>query len=565
MNQARPLLFLTYRSFVNGLKRALTSPRRLITLIFFSGYYFMIFIRPALMPRRMGPMPSNLVGTVQFPAFEVIDALAFGLFSVLSFMLLMGVLSYQGGFKPADVDILFPTPISPKAVLLFRMCRDYVATLILPFFIVILGLQPVKMGWEAIFRGMPNPEYSGLAVRFMTLSWLLMSLSWIGVSYAISLYTTRSDLNSDRNRKVLIIGICIVATAIAGYIIFELRNAENLQDVLQLARSPFLRTVFFTATFATELTLAPFQGSILMGVSGAAGLLGIIVASLFLAFKQSGWLYDQAAVRGFKSSKSRDLQRAGDIMGVIAERARAGKFKVRKTSWVHKLRFQGVKALIWKELLLQPRSMLGLLVIFSIVGVVQSSIPAIISRESSSDMPLGYLLLVMQGTTLLMITLSIAQVGFIELLRRVDLQKPMPFSPSMTALVEVLSKSILGIVVCLLGAIVAVCLNFTLWPFALACMVLSPVMSIQLSSMVLLVTLMFPDVDDASQRQFRGLLVMLGIFVSGIFPAGVFALLAALHAAPVVSALGGAAVAAGITFLVVIICGNMYNNFNPTD
>ena len=42
----RPLVFLTVRSFVNGVKRALTSGKRLVGLLFFAGYYFWLVFRP---------------------------------------------------------------------------------------------------------------------------------------------------------------------------------------------------------------------------------------------------------------------------------------------------------------------------------------------------------------------------------------------------------------------------------------------------------------------------------------------------------------------------------------
>jgi hypothetical protein len=562
MKHAKPLLFLTFKSLVNGFKRALTSPRRLISIIFFVGYYFLIFIRPALGPTRateMGP----LVGKFDFPAPEVIDGVAFGFFGVMSLLLLFGVLSYQTSFKPADVDVLFSTPISPKLVLIFRMVRDYLITLLIPVLFIVMGLRPARMGWEAIFRNMPNPETSGLTLRAMTLGWILMAMVWVAISYAASMFVNRSDRRSEINKRILIGGIVTAVVGLFGYIYLQVPNIQSWGDALQLLQSPVLRSFFFTATFATNMTLSTLYGNYAVAILWGLSLVGLIVLAVKVAMTQVGWMYDQAAVKGFGSSRMKEMQRAGDITGVMAERARQGKLKIRGQTRLHKLRWQGAKALLWKELFLQPRSMLSFLIIFSLLGIAMNVMPALIPTKNV-DMAAGGAFLLMQGVTVMMVTMSLSQVGFIEVLRKVDLQKPLPFSPAVTVFFEIAAKSLLAIFAALLGAIAATIANPELWRYALAGTILSPFFSLLLSSSVFLVTILFPDVDDPTQRQFRGLMMLLAFAVTGALPAGVFIGLMFVLTPPL-AALTSALICFGISAVLAVISGNLYGSFNPSD
>lgn len=566
MNPAKPLLYLTVRSLVNGVKRALMTPRRLLTLIFVVGYYFLVFVLPSISRsgRAGREVPTDV--RLDFPPLEMIDVFAFGLFSALSLILLLGVMGYQGGFKPADVDILFPTPIPPKVVLLFRIIRDYLVTLIMPFFILILGLRPAKMGWEAIFRDMPNPEYSGMAFKAMTASWLLMSMGWVTIGYAVSLYVSRSDTKSDRNRRLMTWAIIAFVLLVSGYLLMGFRNAEDLADVRELANSPLLRLAFLNATFATKLTLASFYGSLPMALLGAGGLIGIVAFGLVAAMAQSGWMYDQAAVKGFKSTRARQMQQAGDFMGMAAERARDKKVKVKQGTRFHRLRWQGPLALLWKELFLQPRSMWGMLVFMGLLSLGLSALPAVVAPSERDGMGAGALYLLMQASILFMITLGLAQTGYLELLKRVDLQKPLPFTPATTVFYEILAKSLLGTALCWIGSLLTLALGPSLLPYVLAGLVMAPFASVLLSAVICFFTILFPDLDDASQRQFRGLLSMVGIIIVGFFPTSAFLLLSALaHAPLVVAAVAASVVSLALTLFIAWGSGAMYASFNPSE
>jgi hypothetical protein len=560
----KPLWYLTYKTFLNGTKRALSSPRRLIGLLFFAGYYFMFFIRPAMMPSRDFRLPAQVAGKFDFPPLEIIDAFAFTILAALSMFMMLGVAAQQAAFKPADVDILFPTPIKPRLVLLFRIARDYLFTLLLPFLLAILGLRPVMMGWEAVFRNMPHPEYSTLTMRALMMSWSLMAMCWVTITYAISLLINRSDLASTRNKRILGWSVALLILGTLAYIVYQSRDAQGLGDVLELARSPFVRTVFFTATLANLMVLGPLDGNLAIAAMGAGGLLAIIGGALYVALTQAGWMYDQAAVKGFDSANVRLAQRRGDTMGAMAEMARQGKIKAGRRTFVHRLKMRGPWALMWKEFFLQTRGMLGMLLLLGVMGVGMSLLPAIITPRRG-DLSTPAFFFTMQATALFMMTIAISQTGFIEVLRRVDLQKPLPFSAPKIVLFEVASKALLGIVVSVIAALSALVLSPPLWPYVLAALIYSPSLSLLLSSTVFLTTIMFPDVDDPTQRQFRGIVMMLAIVILGLPPTGAFLIMLGFGLPAWSAAVVGAGICLGMSALACVISGKLYESYNPSE
>lgn len=564
MSHVKPLLFLTSRTIFNGLKRALTTPRRLISVVLVVAYYFLIFVRPA-MGRSVSQGPELPPGTrtFDFPPLAVIDGVSFGLFAVLSLLMLGGVMSANSNFKPADVDVLFSTPLSPRLVLTFRILRDYLLTLFVPLLIAIFGLRPVRMGWEAIFRDMPNPEYSGLALRFMIISWLLMSLTWVVLSHAVTLYVNRTDRHADRRRRIFAFALGGFAIAVVGYVGWRVSGVASASDALAITHTPMLRMIFIPATFATQMTMAPFtpQGPI-NALMGAGGLVAMIGLCYWLALRQAGYLYDTSAIRVAQTSKTLELQKSGDVSGMLAQRAQMGKFRGLRLRFVGGLTMRGPWALVWKELLLQPRTMMSFLVLFVLVSVMFSLMPALMPSRRGE---IGWVLIATQAMTVFLITNALAQTGFLEVLRRVDLQKPMPFRPWVTVTAEVFSKAVLGIFACIVGGAVAVALKPALWPFGLASVVAMPGYSVLLSACTFLVIMLFPDMEDSSQRGLRGLMIMLSIVIASLFPAMSFIGIVALGAPPYLGGAVAGLLALGIAIVLNVLSGRLYESFNPAE
>jgi len=560
----KPLLYLTYKTVFNGLKRALTTPRRLISFIAFVAYYFFLFIRPYIYSNAPTPMPGSVVGAFQFPPLDILDGFAFGLFLVFSLLLMVGIFGTHGVSRQADVDVLFPTPVSPKVVLGFRICRDYLFTLITPFLIALLGFRASKMGWEALFRNMPHPEYSALALRALTVSWILMAMCFVAINHATGLFINRTDRTGDRNKAIFSWVAGIYVFGWIAFLAWSISREPTWNHVLHLAQWPLLRVAFFIPALGAVLAMAPFHGSILMAALPAGGLVATIAVAMKMAMAQASWYYDESAIRGFNSTKQRELQRAGDLAGIVAERARSGKFKVRRMLWLHRLQMRGPAGLLWKELFLQPRTILTLIVFVFGMQICLAWLSGSTANDNRDKMTLT-LFLTLEGFLTMFITLLMGQTGFIEVLKRVDFEKALPFSPAVIVVYEIIGRSMVGIVGAWIGCVTFLLVSPAMWSYALAAAIAIPCLSLLLTAGVFFVTMLFPDVEDPSQRQFRGLMMLLGIGITSFFPVGIIIGLLVIRIFPPVAALAGSVVALGLAAILGALSGQLYATFNPSE
>lgn len=550
-----PLIFLTVRSVANGVKRALTSTKRLIGLIGVILYYVWMIMRPFTGSSRnaFSHPPRPLI---DMPSLAMIDAVVFWAFALITFFMLISM-GQRSMYRPADVDVLFPTPVNPKYVLLFRLLRDYLVTLLLPFFFMIFLYRPAT-DIGVVIRNFPKEQ--GLVFRSALAAWFLVAMGWVCLQYAVSLSINRSDLQSDRNKKILSWGMGSFGLALVASIAYLGSRIETMDQFIAFSHLWPYRVIFFTATLASTVVTGAVQGNLIFVFSGLLGLVATILAGLWFALRQVGYMYDQAAAQGFGKSATMALQRKGDLIGIVAEQARSGKIKV-SSRWYHKLNVPGPRALVWKEVIVQNRSTGKFTWLLAPVVIFLAVTPALApSRHGLS----GILLLLMLGMGVFLSGMANMQSGFIELLRRVDLEKPLPFSPASIVFWEIVAKGFAPTVMVLLGAGVATAVNPGLWPYALASIIAMPTLGVLMASAIFLVIILFPDVDDPTQRSFRGLMTLLGLVILCSPGIGIFALLG-IFVHPAVAAVFWAAANLGITVVVSMVGGGLYGQFNPSE
>jgi hypothetical protein len=294
------------------------------------------------------------------------------------------------------------------------------------------------------------------------------------------------------------------------------------------------------------------------------------VAFFNLAVSQVSWMYDQAAVKGFESIESSQLRRSGDMAGLLAHQARMGKLRAGRQGWLQRVRVAGAWTMIWRELILQRRSARTGFIFVTLIALVYSLLPVFLisvatsSRHRTEDF-MGYLVFGFQALGIFMSSMSMSQTGFIEFLRRVDVLKPLPFSSQTLVIAEMFGKSIIPIFLCWFGSIVTIGFHPELWPYILGAMAFMPSLAGVLTGITLVILLLFPDIDDPTQRSFRGLVTLLGIALT-MMP-GALALLGIvvlfhqfLLAALVATALNVAMIA-GLGF----IAGYQYMHYNPSE
>jgi hypothetical protein len=561
------IVFLTLRSLFNGVKRALTSGRRLIGLIFVLGYYILAFVRP------FDNDPNSFEGVAlpptMIPAAEQVEAVAFLALALLSLLLSVGMFTAKGGFKPADVDVLFPTPIEPATVLLFRMAREYLGTLLLPLVFLLLGWRGTAAGVRAFSE--QYPTLAPQVFRSGILAYLLLSLAWVFLNTAIGLALNRSDVASDRTRKLFGWGYLLGVAALLGHCALFLRANPGFDGVVELSQSAVLRVACFPATMAAAIVNGAILNSPAWTIAGFGSLAALMVVAFRLCMAQTGWLYDQAAAQAFKVATAVDLQKKGDFMGMVAEQARQGKIKGATGRWYHRIRAQGGAALIWKELILQIRSALILNLLLSLFVVGLPVLALIGGDRPGSEATVGFLYLGLSGFSVFLFSLATAQTGFLEILRRVDLQKPLPFSPSTVVFWELLGKSCVALLPILAATVVGIGAKPANTPFALSGLLVFPTFALLIYAATFLTTILFPDIDDPTQRGFRSLMQLLGIAIVGAPGLGIFIGLLALERVtgikvhPVAAAIPAGLLNLAIVGILSVIAGRLYAAYNPSE
>lgn len=563
----RPLVFLTVRTFVNGVKRAFTNPRRLVAFLFAAFWLGRFVFFPsrgeqrAFDTTRLG-RASELLGGLDL--VRILDAVVFCAFLFITFFLALGSLSTRNSFRPADVDVLFPTPVEPKLVLVFRILRDYLITLLAPIFFIIVGFRPAAMGVKSLQNASANPESIQQTMRVGVLAWLLLAFSWVCINYAASLFVNRSDLASSRNRKILGWGLGVILIGVCAYISWQATTFRTWEDWVALSENPVLRAIFFTATLAMWMVHGVVNGELLPLLAGFGGLVLIILSCIKLSMTQAGWMYDQAAVKGFDSADARKLQQSGDTIGLMVAQARQGKVKASRGKWLTRWTLPGPRALLWKEAIISFRSTWFLIILFGAISIFMTLMP-ILTASSEHAKTAGFVFLMMQALGVFMSSSALSQAGFIEMLRRVDVQKPLPFSFSTTILFEVLAKSIPAAVVAWVCSLIAIIARPELWESAIAGALVMPFLATLICLVTCLTTLLFPDFEDPSQRGFRGVMNFVGVVAACSPGVLVFAGMAAVGVSPILAAIVTAGLKTGVAALVASITGSQYAQFNPSE
>jgi hypothetical protein len=486
---------------------------------------------------------------------------------ILSITLSLGVFNFRNTFKPADVDVLFPTPVPTKIVMMFRLFRDYSGTILVPFVLAIFGYRPTI----GFFKSWQKGDAAGMSnvLRGAFISWVMLALAWVAISYAISFFLAKNEKKGDMIARIMgwVVGLTCIGS-ITGLMVYNLKS-PTIETLSATTNHWTMQVIFFLPHAATKMVMGGYSGSLIQSLIGFGVLTAVCATCLSFAAKHSDWMYDQAATKGFQTNTMRDLMRKGDATGMYAERARMGKLRSgRIAARVSKLTLRGGWALIYKELIIQTRTGLGqalfMMLMVTLCAVMFALIPATGKRGFSTEIqPLFYMGIVgFMGVNMASAT---AYNSFVETLRRVEVIKPLPLNARQIAFYETISKTLFASVITIVPYLVGFCVKPQWWQYHLAGLIAGPVMAMALVAMVFLVVVLFPDFDDITQRSFRGFMQLLGMVVifaptAGLFAAGVF-----VKASPIIAAILSSGVNIGLTVLAATLAGRFYADFNPSE
>lgn len=113
----RPLALMSWWKLRNSLRTLLTDPRKLIPLLFIGGSMLCSF--GSMFLTTMAPRPASMLQTVDPGMLHAVTALAMVAVGVIVFNIGLG--DNLIAFGMPDVDYVFPSPISRRAVMAYRL------------------------------------------------------------------------------------------------------------------------------------------------------------------------------------------------------------------------------------------------------------------------------------------------------------------------------------------------------------------------------------------------------------------------------------------------------------
>lgn len=520
-----------------------------------------------VMGNLLDPKPSmanRIAAAPQFdlPPIQVLYAVMFAVFLILFFVRIGSMFRSPGFYRPADVDVLFSTPVSPKAVLLHRFVLDYLLTLLMPLILLIFGGRGSAEGIRYLFRNLPDPSAAPAVGKTMILSFLLLTFFCVSLGYAISLYINRDTPIARRMRGAMIFTCWTAVLVLLTLVIASFWSANPMKELMAIPNSPYIKWPLFPIAMAGDLAVSPLYATWTQAWIAVAVLLGGSILFLFFAARQAHWLYDMAARDSAATANRRAIQQSGDMTLAIVKRAQDGKLKARKYRFLQNIKARGMWAILWREALLSLRTQTAMFVMFAITT---TAVGLLVLSEPDSNTKVRNIMLPLQTFLLITSTMALSQSGFMETLRRVDLQKPLPFSPLQMCFMEVIGKSAGPLLIAFLVALVNFIVDPGAWQLWGTALIGLPSIALLVVAVQFLVILLFPDVDDPTQRTFRGMMQFLGSAFAVAPSIVVFALLAYFGTPLVLAALLGSAINVAVLTLLNSFSAVRYTTFNPSD
>ena len=572
---ARVLLFLTVRVMVNSFRRAFENPLRavltILVLIFivcgWGSALLAMLIEPPRPPRAPIPAldPTVALGRSMVIVLGLhIAYIVLGLLPSFS----RGWLSY---FVEGDVHFLFPTPIKPltlfRGLLLVRGAIGIAALmLMLIIYLILLGGRSMRQ-----LAMVATPQAGSWSLLAYPLLFLVMSLAllWLGVAIRL--------MEMERPRVLTWFWVGIVSWALVGVGLVVGRAWFLVQQAGQPTFAALQASIEWLPAMLWLLPARSLSDAMLVVYQGwtpAIGLgllfwLGVLLWADRCIVREAGRLYELAAFMAQRSSRLRMAR--GDPMQAayqralerMSERARP----VRTLRWLERWTPRGVWALLWRDLLLSWRLQGWGLVLMLLLLVAIPTVPLALMRYLIEKDSLGAakaIYLMMQYTIMLMMAFG-SYYGIVDLLRRVELQKPLPFSSREVVLVESLPIALLVLVMQLMVAMIAILLFPQAWGFWLGMGLVVASFAPVLQMAMWMLALLNPDPNDYTQRLVLGLLMFPVLVLAGL-PGGLILLLGLILKLPLaLIALLTVLANLSVGAMFVAINSRLYEQFSPVD
>jgi hypothetical protein len=521
---AHVLAYLTMCVLVNSVRRAFANPLRAVLTTFVLAFFLCgwggaligsLAENPAraqpdmLQPQRLMLRSIGLVVIIHwfYVVFTIIPSVFRPAYALV---------------QESDVHYLFTTPLKPLA--LFRgmiLIRGLFGAL---FFLMLLAVYLLLFGGARLrlLATVQEPVAPAIALLGYPVMYLLVfstALLWSIVLEAMEI-TGRSVR---RLVSRLLIGWAALSFALtAGYLVYLRRSLDEFAFLTALGEAVDWLPAYvllLPVRGLADAAIVLYQGfTPAMGVSFALWLVGVLLANRALVCYQDV-LYEVGALLARKGAAARASQR-DPLRTYLQRKAEAASAKpLRTLRWLERWTPRGVWALLWRDLLITWRaSGWGNLLMVALMAAAPVGLALLIhytappERDVRLALKIAYA--VAQAMTAFFISFG-AFYGFTDMLRRVEWQKPLPFSPRAVMVVESLPSVVFFAGSQLLAASVISLWFPSDWLFWLGSSVVATSWAIVLMMAMLSIALINPDPTDYTQRLLSGVLIVPALLFSG--------------------------------------------------
>ena len=358
----KALIYLTKRSFINNLKRALTKPSTLIALIF--GIVYGVFIIFSLGIMAIGVHIDSAKGLLAILTVWSIYEI-FGNF--LGYSSRKGII-----FRPGHAHFVFTAPIDPKLVLISSAWMNYLFSIIVW---ILIGI-----GSMTVFR---IPILSAVVIL---LAGCVLELAF-EVSVMIFLYT--NDRVPEKVMKGIRMGIKIflIACALAVILYFR-RNGLTLDSVWTLLDMPGLQMIPALGWQIAIYRLILFGPTTLNVI---CSLLYLVMAAVSvmaaIRMKCDGGYYEEAAKFADDYADLKKRQKNGEMVFGLSGKKRSFR-RVRE-----KIAGKGAQAIFYRQILEYKKERFFIFDKITLISIILAFVFSYGLSDSAADSGAGQMFL----------------------------------------------------------------------------------------------------------------------------------------------------------------------------
>ena len=273
-----------------------------------------------------------------------------------------GFLQRGLAFEPADIEFVFTSPFTQRQILLYRLLPQYL-------YAAIQGI--VFAAWFA-----PHLRHPVLAAGCVT----LFQVACFHLAMAAAVWGGAVSDRLHYRLRWMMLGTCFVLTAL------YFRVAWEVDFVPACLRSPLVQLAFYPAMTPSDVTTSAWLRGWLAGLARTGDVLAptfldpaLCLAGFGLAAALSLWGLLRLKASVFEPALGTTTRRAEARLRAVEGRAGVAAVAHARSARLPRFPlFQGVGALVWRNLMAVRRSRKDLLAAFAFVGIYSTILIALL-------------------------------------------------------------------------------------------------------------------------------------------------------------------------------------------